>query len=254
MTLAIDVDTSAGLVHGEAWGPGAEWALEQMPELLGSCDDWSGFEARHPILVEARRRHPDIRLGRSGLVMESLVPTIIGQKVTTLEAQTSFRNLVRRFGEPAPGPGGQVDLWVQPSPQALRSIASWDWLKLHVDGARSRPIVSSARVASSLERVEGISLEELDMRLRTVPGVGIWTSAEVRRRSFGDPDAVSFGDYHIAKTVGYALTGSPFDDDEMARLLEQWRPHRGRVVTLVMLSGIRVPRRGARMGPRTHLP
>jgi 3-methyladenine DNA glycosylase/8-oxoguanine DNA glycosylase len=111
-----------------------------------------------------------------------------------------------------------------------------------------------SRVADSLERTTALSHEEADRRLRTIPGVGVWTSAEVRQRAHGDPDAVSFGDYHVAKDVGWALTGTPFDDDELEEFLEPWRPQRGRVPALLGLAGLRRPRHGPRMAPRTHLP
>ena len=253
-TLRVGADASDGEVHATAWGPGAEWVLESLPGLLGAHDDWSGFEPRHPVLVEARRRHPHVRRGRTGLVMEALVPAIIEQKVTGQEAFAGFRMLVHRFGEPAPGPGRDLGLRVQPDAGTLRTIASWEWLRMHVDHARSRTIVTAARVADSLERLAGLDPEEADRRLRSLPGVGEWTSAEVRQRAFGDPDAVSFGDYHVAKDVGWALTGSPFDDEEMRAYLEPWRPHRGRVPLLIGMAGLHRPRRGPRMAPRTHLP
>jgi 3-methyladenine DNA glycosylase/8-oxoguanine DNA glycosylase len=96
--------------------------------------------------------------------------------------------------------------------------------------------------------------EEVDRRLRTIPGIGVWTSAEVRQRALGDPDAVSFGDYHVAKDVGWALTGTPFDDRELEAFLEPWRPQRGRVPALVAAAGLFRPRHGARLAPRMHLP
>src|SRR4029079_12288717 len=111
-----------------------------------------------------------------------------------------------------------------------------------------------AKVADSLERTAQLGHEEADRRLRTVAGVGGWNSREVRQRSHGDSDAVSFGDYHVAKDIGWALTGTPFDDAELEEYLEPWRPHRGRVQSLVGLAGLHRPRRGARMAPRTHLP
>jgi hypothetical protein len=253
-TLAIAPLDRHGEVHAEAWGPGAGWALDSVPGLLGADDDWSGFEPRHPVLEEAWRRHPYVRLSRSGLVMESLVPAIVEQKVTGQEAFAGFRRLVHRYGERAPGPGRELRLWVQPDPETLRRVPSWEWLGMHIDPARSRAIVTVARVADSLERTLLLSHEEADRRLRTIPGVGVWTSAEVRQRSHGDPDAVSFGDYHVAKDVGWALAGRPFDDAELEEFLEPWRPHRGRVPALVGLAGLRRPRRGPRMAPRTHLP
>jgi 3-methyladenine DNA glycosylase/8-oxoguanine DNA glycosylase len=253
VTLAID-PLRHGEVRAEAWGEGAAWALDQVPALLGAHDDWSGFEPRHPVLHEIRRRYAHARLGRSGLVMEALVPAIIEQKVTGQEAFAGFRRLVHRYGERAPGPGVERRLWVQPTPQALRTVPSWEWLRMHIDPARSRTVVTVARVADSLERTLTLGHEEADRRLRTLPGVGVWTSAEVRQKAFGDPDAVSFGDYHVAKDVGWALTGTPFDDAEMEAYLEPWRPQRGRIPHLVALAGLHRPRHGARMAPRTHLP
>ena len=253
-TLAVEGRSAEGEVHLEAWGPGAEWALEQAPDLLGASDSWAGFEPRHPVLAEIVRHHPHARQGRSGLVMESLVPAIIEQKVTGQEAFAGFRMLVHRFGERAPGPGREQRLWVQPAPETLRTIPSWEWLRMHVDPARSRAVVTVARTAASLERLATRAPEEFDTGVRSIPGIGVWTSAEVRQRSLGDPDAVSFGDYHVAKDVGWALTGEPFDDERLAEFLEPWRPQRGRVPALVALAGLGRPRRGPRMAPRTHLP
>ena len=253
-TLCVEARPGSGEVVGEAWGPGAAWVLEGLPAMLGADDDWSAFEARHPVLVEARKRHPHARLGRTGLVMEALVPAVIEQKVTGQEAFAGFRMLVHRFGERAPGPGADRRLWVQPTPEAVRAIPSWEWLKLHVDPARSRTLVTVARVAEALERTASLSPEEAERRMRSVPGVGVWTSAEVRQRAFGDPDAVSFGDYHVCKDVGWALTGTPFDDARLEEFLEPWRPQRGRVPMLIAVAGLRRPRHGSRMSPRGHLP
>ena len=251
-TLALR--SSAGEVHAEAWGSGAVWVLDSVPDLLGAADDWSGFEPRHPILEECRRHHPHARLGRTGLVMEALLPAIIEQKVTGQEAFAGFRRLVQRYGEPAPGPGEALRLRLQPSAATLRQIPSWEWLRMHVDPARSRAIVTVARLAESLERTIDCGHEEADRRLRSIPGIGVWTSAEVRQRAHGDPDAVSFGDYHVAKDVGWALTGTPFDDAQLEEYLEPYRPQRGRVPTLLAMAGLRRPRHGPRMAPRTHLP
>ncbi|MGN0063255.1 MAG: DNA-3-methyladenine glycosylase family protein [Nocardioides sp.] len=252
-TLRVEPRPADGTVEARAWGSGAEWILDQLPALLGADDDVTDFDPGHPLLVEAWRRHHAHRFGRSGLVLDSLVPAVIEQKVTGQEAFAGHRALVRRFGEPAPVPDGGPRLWVAPTPDALARVASWDWLALHIDPARSRTIVNLARSAASLERLPGSTLDA-DRALRSLPGVGVWTSAEVRQRSFGDADAVSYGDYHIAKDVGWAMTGEAFDDTQLAEFLEPWRGHRGRVVALIRSTGLSRPRRGPRMAPRTHLP
>jgi 3-methyladenine DNA glycosylase/8-oxoguanine DNA glycosylase len=222
--------------------------------MLGCDDDPTGFAPTHPVLADVHRRRPHWRVCRTGLVLEALVPAIIEQKVTGQEAFAGFRMLVHRFGERAPGPGAERGVWVQPSAATLRLVPSWEWLRMHVDPARSRAVVRSATVASALERTAGLPADEVDRRLRSLPGIGVWTSAEVRFRAHGDADAVSFGDYHIAKNVGWALTGSEVDDAGLAELLEPYRPHRYRVQRRVELAGLRRPRHGPRMAPRRHLP
>ena len=240
-----------GDVHAQAWGAGADWALDHVPSMLGADDDASTFEPGHPIVVEAWRRRPHHRFGASHRVLEALVPAIIEQKVTGQEAFAGFRALVHRYGERAPGPGVELRLWVQPGADALRHVPSWEWLRMHIDPARSRTLVQAARVADALER---LTLDTADARLGACPAWGSGPPPRSRSTAFGDPDAVSFGDYHIAKDIGWAVTGTPYDDDELRDFLEPWRPQRNRAVVLIHgLAGGR-PRHGPRMAPRTHLP
>jgi 3-methyladenine DNA glycosylase/8-oxoguanine DNA glycosylase len=250
-TLKVRARVAEGDIHAEAWGPGADWALEHVPAMLGAADDAAGFRPElHPLVAEAWRRR-DVRFGAGHRLWEALVPAVIEQKVTGQEAFAGFRRLVHRYGERAPGPGGELRLWVQPDAATVRRVPSWEWLRMHIDPARSRTLVRAATVADSLER---LTRDDADTKLRTLPGVGEWTSAEVRSRVFGDPDAVSFGDYHVAKDIGWAVTGAPFDDDQLREFLEPWRPQRNRAAMLIHgLAGGR-PRHGPRMAPRAHLP
>lgn len=252
-TVQLVCRSAGSEVECNAWGPGAEWLLESVPDLLGASDDVAGFEPRHPVLADAWRRFAEWRVPRSGLVMDSLAPAIIEQKVTGQEAFRAYRTLVRRFGEPAPGPVA-LGLWVPPAPATWAMVPSWSWLQAAVDGARSRALVGAARVAGRLEECVNIPLPQAHSRLRSVPGIGIWTGAEVAQRALGDADAVSFGDYHVAKDIGWALTGQPVDDAGLADLLVPYAGHRYRVQHLLGLAGHRRPRRGPRMAPRTHLP
>ena len=240
-----------GEVHAQAWGTGAEWVIAQVPALLGARDDWSGFEARHPLLERTLRRHPGLRLPSTGRVMEVLVPAVIEQKVTGQEARNAFTLLVRRYGDAAPGPAPR-GMRVPPSPETWRRIPSWEWHKAGVDPRRMRTVMAAAQVAGRLEEATGMAREDALRRLRAVPGVGVWTAAEVVQRALGDPDEVSVGDYHLAGLVGWALLGRPLDDAGMLELLEPWRPHRQRVVRLLEVSGASKPRFGPRMTIQDH--
>ncbi len=254
VTLRVVARTSTGEVLAQGWGAGAEWMLEAVPDLLGAADDPSGFRPTDRVVSNAVRRFPGWRVPRSGLVFETLLPAVLEQKVTGHEAWLGWRRLLRRFGDPAPGPGRERGMRLCPTPGRVLTVPSWEWLRMRVDPARSRTVLQSARVATALERTVGLPGPEVDRRLRSIPGVGAWTSAEVRQRAHGDADAVSFGDYHVARDIGWALTGRECDDEGLAELLEPYRPHRFRVQRLLELSGARRPRRGPRMAPRTHLP
>ncbi|MFD1719553.1 DNA-3-methyladenine glycosylase family protein [Georgenia deserti] len=252
----LRVEFAGGDVRAAAWGAGAAWAVAQVPALLGAEDATRSFEpGHHRVVAELARRFAHLRLARTGMVWDALVPAIIEQKVTGSEAFAGYRRLVRGHGDRAPGPGGDLGLWVPPAPETVARIPSYAWLRLGISPQRARTLVSAARVAPSLERAADADSREADRRLRSLPGIGPWTSAETRVRTHGDADAVSFGDYNVARDIGWALTGRfDVDDDGLAELLEPFRPHRYRVQRLVELAGLRQPRRGPRMPARTHLP
>lgn len=237
-----------GEVRGEAWGPGAEWLLEKLPELLGAADDPSVFAPRHRVVAMARHRRPGLRLTRTGLVLESLIPSVLEQKVTTDEAYRAWRSLVRKFGEPAPGPAAGGRLWVMPAPRTWALIPSWEWHRAGVDNKRASTILRAVRVAGRLEQAVGMSPAAAQARLEVVPGIGPWTSAEVVQRSHGAADAVTVGDLHLPGIVGWALAGDRFADDAvMLELLEPYAGQRHRAARLILLSGKGPARRAPRM-------
>jgi 3-methyladenine DNA glycosylase/8-oxoguanine DNA glycosylase len=237
-------------VLAQAWGPGADWLLDALPAALGLYDDISGFDAdaAHPLIRDSARRHPGFRLSRSGRLMEALVPAILEQKVVVLEAHRAWKILLAKFGTPPPGPAPQ-GMRVFPDPPTWRRIPSWDWHRAGVEGVRAETIIRAAGVADTIERLLTLSHEEADRKLRTIPGIGIWTSAEARQRAAGDPDAVSVGDYHLSNVVGWALAGRDRTDDAlMLELLEPFKGHRHRVTRLIGLSGAGRPGGRARYG------
>lgn len=247
-TTTLRVRSDTGEVEVTAWGPGARWSLDTLPELLGCDDDPAGFEPEHPVLRETWRRHAGWRVPRSRRVLESLVPAVLEQKVTGREAWRGFRVLVRRYGEPAPGPVDHLPggLWVQPEARTWARVPSWEWHRAGVDLSRSRTTVTAAASAGRLEQLVDVAPREAARRMRSLPGIGLWTAAEVAQRALGDADAVSVGDYHLSSMVGWALVGERVDDDAMLELLEPYRGHRYRAVRMIELSGIAAPRRGPR--------
>jgi 3-methyladenine DNA glycosylase/8-oxoguanine DNA glycosylase len=248
--VTLRVTARDGGVEAEAWGPGAEWMLDRLPELLGAADDPAAFGPRHRLVAEARRRRPGLRLCRTGLVMESLIPSVLEQKVTTVEAYRAWRFLVRKYGEPAPGPVPATGerLYVMPDARTWALIPSWEWHKAGVDAKRSSTILRAVRVARRLEEAAAMEPEQAAARLELIPGIGPWTSAEVVQRSNGAPDAVTVGDLHLPGIVGHALAGDRHADDAaMLELLAPYAGQRHRAVRLILLSGHTPARRAPRM-------
>jgi 3-methyladenine DNA glycosylase/8-oxoguanine DNA glycosylase len=240
------VRTSPETVDCEAWGSGATEFADQLPALLGARDDPTGFAPTEPTIAAAHRAVPHLRLGRTDRVMEALVPAVLEQRVAGKDAFRAWRLLVTKFGTPAPGPAPDR-MRVLPSADAWRRIPSWEFHLANVDPARASTIVGCARRAGSIERLTMRSPEEARAALRSLPGVGEWTAAEIAQRAWGDADALSVGDYHLANMVGSSLLGHRIDDAAMLELLEPLRPHRHRAVRLLEVSGLaRNPRFGAR--------
>jgi 3-methyladenine DNA glycosylase/8-oxoguanine DNA glycosylase len=228
-------------VELDAWGDGARWLLKQAPAMLGAEDDLTGFAelaAAHPILAEAHRTRSQVRLVRTGLVLQGLIPAILEQKVTTLSAYAAWRKLVRAHGTAAPGPEWMPrDLYVLPEPRVWTLIPSWEWRRAEVDGKRAETIIRACRRAKAIERLADVSVDEAATKLQTIPGIGPWTAAETLQRSHGAADLVSVGDLHLPRII-CGILGEPgdrgYDDAKMLELLAPFAPHRQRAVRLLL--------------------
>jgi 3-methyladenine DNA glycosylase/8-oxoguanine DNA glycosylase len=253
------IEPRRDVVRATAWGAGAGHAIASLPRLLGADDRPEAFVPRHPLLRRLVVRFGDVRFGATDRVLESLLPAVCEQKVTSMEAHQAWRRIVERFGEAAPGPWSEPGpAWtgprvrLAPSAEGLARVA---YHELHPTGLEQRRAIVLRRVAERagwLEAAGSLSPPDALARLRSIPGVGPWTAAETARSAFGDPDAVSVGDFHLPHLVSWALAGEARGDDaRMLELLEPYEGQRARAVRLLELSGISAPRFGPRMRPRS---
>lgn len=244
-TVHLRLSTSD--IEATGYGPGGGWLVDRADELTGLRDDPAGFTPlarNHPVVAVLADAMPGIRLVRTGRVFEELLRVVPGQRVTTIEAQRGYAALVRRLGEPAPGP---VPLTVPPAPETVAAQPYWVFHPFGIERRRAETLRRLAAVAPSLERLAERESPAAQRALTSVPGVGVWTAAEVAAVALGDPDAVSVGDYHVPHQVTHALAGEPRGTDErMLELLAPFRGHRARVIRLIAHAAIREPRRGPR--------
>lgn len=231
----------------ETWGEGAERALADVPALVGLGQVGPSLAGAHPTIARLAKRLPGVRIPRTGVVLESLIPAILEQKVIGEEARRAWFELVRRFGEPAPGPP-ELGLRLSPAPATLAALPYYAFHPLGVERRRAELIRRVAARAAWFEAIVDLPLPDAYARLQSVPGIGPWTAAEVGVRALGDIDVVSVGDFHLPNLVAFALAGEPRGTDaRMLALLEPYRGHRAQVIRLLELSGIAAPRYGPRL-------
>lgn len=233
------------------YGPGADWVIAQADAVAGLRDDPGDFPtqaAAHPVVARLAHDHRGVRLPATGVLFPRLLRAICEQKVTGQEAFRAYAGIVRRFGTLAPGP--MPGLWVPPTPEVIADTPYWGFHRLGLEQRRADTLCRAAVAADRLARCTDPA--EATTRLVAISGIGPWTAAEVVRTVYGDPDAVSVGDYHIPNMVAWALAGEPrADDARMLELLEPFRGHRGRVCVLLAAAGVAAPRFGPRMPLRS---
>jgi 3-methyladenine DNA glycosylase/8-oxoguanine DNA glycosylase len=247
--VSVRFAPAEGGIQVRAWGPGSSWILERAPAWCGALDDVSGFDPPAGLVREIWRRTRGMRIPRTGLVTEALVPVILEQKVTGAEARRAYRKLTAALAEPAPGPLG---LSLPPEPARVAELGYHAFHPFGVERRRAELIREVCSRAAWVDATADLPTGEAGARLGLLRGIGPWSVAEVARVALGDADAVSVGDFHLKHQVAWALAREPRGtDDRMLELLEPYRPHRGRVQRLIEASGLREPAFGPRMERRS---
>lgn len=240
----VTVELVSGAIEATATGLGAIEAIDAVPRTIGLDDDPALFPASTGPLRELHLRHGGLRLGSTGRVFDSLLPTVLGQRVTTDEAKRSYRRLVASVGEPAPGDAG---LRLPPSPEAIAAMSYEDLHPFGMERSRAGIVIEIARRARRLEEIVDMERSAAEQRLLAVRGIGEWTVGSVLGPVWGDRDAIPRGDYHLPNLVSWMLAGEPRGtDDRMEELLEPFRPYRRRAMILLKISGEHAPRYGPR--------
>lgn len=236
------------------WGAGADWMTARTPDLVGAGDVTAvDFDPPPgPVADGWRTAGHRWRVPRGHNVWESAVAAVLEQKVTGLEAKRAWAALARDYGSPAPGPAPN-GMQVFPDPAAVRKVPSWVWRRNAVDRARSDAIMRLASIPHVLWRLPSETPAEARRMLTSIRGIGEWTYAEVAQRALGDADAVSVGDFHLAKDIVFSVTGE-YDgtDEQLLALLAPYVGHRYRAVRMFEMAGARQPRRGPRFAIPAH--
>lgn len=246
-TLAV---TALGeRIEAQAWGEGAEWSLEHLPALVGALDPAPRWPSLPEPLRTLQKKVGGVRVPRTRALFESLVPTVLAQKVTGKEAKLGYLALTRALAEPAPGP---AELVLPPSPQRIARLGYEDFHPLGIERKRAVILLQLARRHRRLEEAAQMELGAARERLLAFRGIGPWTVEHVAFVALGDPDAVTPGDYNLPSYVAWNLARERrADDARMFELLEPYRGQRGRIVLWLQIGGRKPPRRGPRSPVRS---
>ena len=233
--------------HCVTYGPGGEWLAARSLGLLGACDVVPEIQPVHEVVSAAQKKFGALRLGRSLTPYHELLPAVLGQRVTAVEALRQWRELVRDFGEPAPGPLSTLRL--PPTPDSLQNLPYYALHKYGIERQRATTLQQVARHGSWLVNTDfaAMSAPEATSSLQRIQGVGIWTSSVAGGLAFGDADALQVGDFHVKNTAAWALRRQiRGTDEEMVRDMAPYAGNRHRVMRWLELAGHRAPSRGAR--------
>lgn len=251
--LVLSASVTGQSLDCAIWGPSAT-PRQEVESALVALLGWTGqldepqhlrpLVAGHDLLRRLLAHLGEVRIGRVPRVFEALGRSVVHQLVQRTEAVRSVAQLSARFGEQAPG-----GLVTWPTAQRIATLPAWELRRCGISLRGVRALHAAATEHARLEGATG-NMTALDARLRSLPGVGTWTSAETRL-ALGDPDAVSVGDYNLHAIVTYGLARVDprnSSDEMMLELLAPFAPQRGRVVTLIgraMRQGVleRPPRR-----------
>lgn len=240
----IQVEWANGVAEILAWGDGASWLIERAPQLLGLHDDVSGFDPTGPLRDVWRRNHRS-RIAATGTVWHDLAALIPQQRVRFIDAADNWRSMVRAWGEPGPGPN---ELLLPPEPAAMARRSYVEFHGFGIERSRAQILINAAMVAHRLHGGADGPWIDAAPRLRAIRGVGPWTLGGLQGLTWGDADTVITGDVGFPAAVGWFFERNERADDErMLELLEVYRPHRFRVLSLVLGSGVSPPRRHHRL-------
>ena len=250
-TLVVQAGKAPGTARARAWGPGASWAVREAPRVLGVADRPETFDpdvAPDRAAAKLRRlheRHPGLRIGFGTSVFETLVTVIYQQRVTWKDATFAHNELVKRDGEPAPGPAG---LRLPPPAARFAELGYADYHPAGGERKRAETIRRCAMQAARIDAFRDAPLTEARAALAAIPGVGPWTVDMVAGLALGDADALPEGDYHLPNVIAWVMEGiARSDDARMLELLAPFAGHRWRVVRLLMAGNVGAPRFGPRL-------
>lgn len=179
--------------------------------------------ANDPVLGDAVRRWPGLRVPGGWDGFEVAVRAVLGQQVSVAAARTLAGRLVRTWGRRCAldAPAGLDTLF--PSPEV---IAEAELTSIGVTSARARTLngIAAALAAQRIDFRTDRSLDEFVDAWVELPGIGDWTAQYIALRALSHPDAFPAGDLILRRAASGGR--APLSDNALRARAEAWRPWR----------------------------
>ncbi|MEA2304468.1 MAG: hypothetical protein QOH43_1748 [Solirubrobacteraceae bacterium] len=222
---------SPGRLVVGGWSERRDVAAEagrRMALALGAEDDLSAFCERFrfdPLIGPSVRRAPWLRPMRRAEPFEALAWGICEQLIEYERAAAIQRRIVRRHGPQCPDTG----LRDVPGPRVLAGVAPARLQAMDLSAGRALALVKAARmVAAGRVDLHAADHEAAWRRLRTIPGIGSWTTDVLALHGQGRLDVLPAGDLAYRKLVARLTTGgNPHARAEEAEVRAFFAPYEG---------------------------
>lgn len=210
--------------------------VRDLPAAIARCRRLLDLDADPEAVDAALRRDlalrglvdagPGRRVPRTVDEPELALRVVLAQQVSTGSARNVAAGLAESLGEPiADREGGLRRLFPLPA-----AVAAADPAWLPMPAARRRAVQELASAMAEDRVVLGPAADRHEVRraLRSVPGIGPWTTEMIAMRGLGDPDALPAGDLGVRR--GAARIGLPTTPGALLAASAVWAPWRSYAV------------------------
>jgi AraC family transcriptional regulator of adaptative response / DNA-3-methyladenine glycosylase II len=173
-----------------------------------------------PLLADAVRRVPGLRVPGAFEGFEIAVRAILGQQVSVRAASTLAGRWAREFGAPLATPYPLLSR-LTPAAATVAAATGAQIAALGIVGARARAINELGKRVAGGELSLGFAprVDSTMQALQGIPGIGAWTAQYIAMRALQWPDAFPSGDLVLRKASGMS-------ESQLRASAEAWRPWR----------------------------